>query len=151
MTAAKDRWALEVFAGDDGREPITAFADDLSDTAFAALDAALKHVLAVRGIGLVSTEWLKPLGQGLHEFRVRHSAEEIAHMFAGEALESVPRPGTSILLRVFIHFHGQRVVLLLCGYDKRDDTSRKRQEREIAVARKHLTAWRRQQARPKAK
>ena len=147
VTAAKGSWALEVFVNAGGREPFTAFADDLSDTAFAALDAALRHVLAARGIGLVSTEWLKPLGQGLHEFRVRHSAGEIAHMFAGEPPETVPGPSTSILLRVFVHFHGHRVILLLSGYDKQDDASGKRQEREIAAARRYLVAWRQQEAR----
>jgi hypothetical protein len=100
---------------------------------------------------LVSSEWLKPLGQGLHEFRVRHTAEEIAQMFTGESAESVPGPGTSILLRVFVHFYGQRVILLLSGYDKQDDASRKRQEREIAAARKYLVAWQQQEARRKAR
>jgi hypothetical protein len=150
MTISRDRWTLEVFVTDNGREPFTAFADNLSDTAFSALDAALSHVLAARGIGLASTEWLKPLGHGLHEFRIRHTAEEITHMFAGEPPASVPRPGVSILLRVFVHFHGRRVALLLAGYDKQDDASKKRQEREIAVARKYLAAWRRQAARRKA-
>jgi hypothetical protein len=42
------------------------------------------------------------------------------------------------------------VALLLAGYDKQDDASKKRQEREIAVARKYLAAWRRQAARRKA-
>jgi hypothetical protein len=151
VTATQGPWRLEVFAADNGREPFTAFADSLSDTAFAALDAALRHVLAVRGIGLVSTEWLKPLGQGLHEFRVRHTASEIARMFAGEPAESVPGPGVPILLRVFVHFHGHRVILLLSGYDKQADASRKRQEREIAAARKYLVAWRQQEARRKAR
>jgi hypothetical protein len=57
----------------------------------------------------------------------------------------------SILLRVFVHFHGNRVILLLSGYDKQDDASKKRQAREIAVARKHLVAWQQQKARRKAK
>jgi hypothetical protein len=50
---------------------------------------------------------------------------EITHMFAGERPPSVPRPGVSILLRVFVHFHGRRVALLLAGYDKQDDASKK--------------------------
>lgn len=92
--AAKDSWALEVFVTDSGSEPFTRFADDLSDTAFSALDAALNHVLAARGIGLVSTEWLKALGKGLHEFRVRHTAEEIAHMFAASRRSQFPGLGS---------------------------------------------------------
>ena len=115
-------WTLEVFATDSGDEPFTRFMDDLSDAAAVALDAALNHVLAVRGMDLAKSEWLKPLGQGLHEFRVRHTADEIRHMFADEQPGVAPDP-ESILLRVFVHFHGQKVVLLLSGYDKQDDAN----------------------------
>jgi len=143
-------WTLEVFEADNGHQPFTSFIEDLDETAFAALDEALKHVLAVRGMDLVRTEWLKPLGEGLHEFRVRHTADEIAHMFNDEPPGTGPKPPESILLRVFVHFYGQRVVLLLSGYDKQDDASRRRQEQEIQDARKCLTAWRQQEARRKA-
>jgi putative component of toxin-antitoxin plasmid stabilization module len=142
-------WTLEVFATDSGDEPFTRFLDDLSDAAAVALDAALNQVLAVRGMALAKSEWLKPLGQGLHEFRVRHTADEIRHMFADEQPGVAPDP-ESILLRVFVHFHGQKVVLLLSGYDKQDDASKKRQEKEIALARKCLTAWNQQEARRKS-
>jgi putative component of toxin-antitoxin plasmid stabilization module len=144
-------WTLEVFSTDEGREPFSAFADQLRDVAFAALDAALEHVLGLRGIDLAGTEWLKPLGQGLHEFRVRHSSLEIAHMFAGESSDHIPKSGESVLLRVFVHFHGRRIILLLSGYDKGADPSGRRQQREIAAARKYLTAWEQQQARQNAR
>ncbi|MGO1971578.1 MAG: hypothetical protein ACTH2Q_01340 [Propionibacteriaceae bacterium] len=48
-----------------------------------------------------------------------------------------------MLLRVFCTFHGRRIVLLFSGYDKKKDPSKRRQEREIARARKALKAWRR--------
>jgi hypothetical protein len=72
------------------------------------------------------------------------------HMFADERPGLAPDP-ESILLRVFVHFHGRRVVLLLSGYDKQDDASKKRQEKEIAFARKCLSAWNQQEARRRAK
>jgi len=50
---------------------------------------------------------------GLFEFRLRDSA---------------------LLLRVFCHAYGDRIVLLLHGYDKGVDPSDKRQAREIAEA-----------------
>jgi hypothetical protein len=68
-------------------------------------------VLAVRGIELTRTEWLRALGDGLHEFRVRHDREEIAHMFGAEPA-TLSTPPEAILLRVFVHFHGQKVVPL---------------------------------------
>ena len=36
MTISRDGWRLEVFVTDNGREPFTAFADNLGDTAFSA-------------------------------------------------------------------------------------------------------------------
>jgi hypothetical protein len=49
----------------------------------------------------------------------------------------------TVLLRVFCTFHGDRIVLLFHGYDKKKDPSAKRQAREIARARKLHAAWKR--------
>lgn len=140
------RWTPEPFEADDGRVPFERFIEDLSDFKFVALDTAVTHVLAVRGIDLVRTEWLKALGQGLHEFRVRHEADEVARMF-GVAPPGVEAPRGKVLLRVFVHFHGDKVVLLLGGYDKGRDPKVKRQQREVAQARKLLAQFRERQRR----
>jgi len=136
-------WELEVYETEEGRQPFTAWIDKLSETKFVALDAALQLVLAERGLDLVRTEWLKPLGDGLHEFRIRHDAGEIARMFGSE--EVAGRRRERILLRVFVHFHGSRVILLLGGYDKGKDPGERKQQREIGRARKYLIDWRRRQ------
>ncbi len=141
-------WTPEPFEADDGTIPFAAFLEDLTDFKFAALDAAIEHVLSQRGIDLVRTEWLKALGDGLHEFRVRHTADEIVRMFGEEDPERGPRR-EAVLLRVFVHFYGTKVVLLLGGYDKGTDPKAKRQEREIARARKLLTQFRERQRRQK--
>jgi hypothetical protein len=141
-------WTLEVFEADDGTVPYERFISDLSDVKFAALDAAMQRVLAVRGIDLVRTEWLKALGSGLHEFRVRHDATEIAHMFGDETPTRTGRR-EKILLRVFVHFYGTKVVLLIGGYDKGADPKEKRQQREIAHARALLTQFKERQRRDK--
>ena len=94
---------------------------DLSGVQHDALVEALRLVLAERGPDVCRTEWGKPLGEGLYEFRVRHTAKEIAAMFGG-----VPpggKAGERVLLRVFFHAHGKRVVLLLGGYNKGKDPS----------------------------
>jgi len=44
----------------------------------------------------------------------------------------------SALLRVFCHATGDRVILLLGGYDKGKDPARRRQDHEIEVARRRL-------------
>ncbi len=139
-------WHVEMYEDDRGRCPVQRWLDSLSDQKFAAMDAAIRHRLATQGLDLARTSWLTPLGEGLYEFRVRSSAAEIERMY-DEAGRVVPEGTESILLRLFVHFHGERVVLLLDGYDKRQDASARRQQREIAAARKILKAWKVQQAR----
>lgn len=146
MNGGGHAWTPEPFEADDGTVPFETFIHDLSDFKFVALDTAIERVLAVRGLDLVRTEWLKALGDGLHEFRVRHDAAEIARMFGGTPPEPAPRR-EKILLRLFVHFHGQRVILLLGGYDKGDDPSERRQQREIAAARKLLRQFKERQRR----
>jgi hypothetical protein len=47
----------------------------------------------------------------------------------------------NILLRVFCHAHGQKIVLLLAAYDKGKEPSAKRQNTEIHRAKQRLTRW----------
>ncbi len=135
-------WSPEPFVADDGSLPFERFVEELSDFKLEALLAAIDRVLVVRGIDLGRTEWLKALGHGLHEFRVRHDADKIAHMFGGSPAPVTAPPG-NVMLRVFVHFYGDRVVLLLGGYDKGHDATHRRQQREIAEARRLLRQFKR--------
>lgn len=119
--------------------------DELSDFKAAALDAAVERVLCALGIDLAKTEWLKALGEGLFEFRVRHTAEEIRTRFGDETPVDSSGAPESVLLRLFVHFCGQKVVLLLGGYDKGKAPSPKRQQAEIKEARKFLTQFKQRQ------
>lgn len=128
------------FYEEDGRSPVEQWMEsDLSDVELAALLSALEHVLRHRGVGVCGTEWGKQLGGGLFEFRVRHTAAEIARMH-GEPIGG-GKPAQRVLLRVFCHAYGAKIVLLLNGYNKGADPSGRRQQREIAVARKRLTRF----------
>lgn len=49
------------------------------------LSAALTNVLEVEGIGVCSSEWGKPLGDGLFEFRIRKSLNSILAAAGEEA------------------------------------------------------------------
>jgi len=84
VDASTPSWRIEAFVADDGTVPFQRFAEDLPDFKFHALDIGVKRVLAVKGLDLVRTEWLKPLGGGLHEFRIRRNAAEIARRFGGD-------------------------------------------------------------------
>lgn len=65
---------------------------------------------------------------------MRHKAGRVSDDAAGKA--------SKILLRVFFCTAGQKVILLLSGYDKGRDDSPRRQDREVARARKMIVAWR---------
>jgi hypothetical protein len=97
--------------------------------------------LEVEGVGVCRTGYGKQLGDGLFEFRLRHDAAEILRS-VGKAAREEPSGGR-LLLRVFCHAHGDRLVLLLGGYDKGEDPSKRRQQREIAEVRSRLTDYRR--------
>jgi hypothetical protein len=138
-------FTIEFFETGEGRRPVEAWMDaDLNDLELAALVSGLELVLSHLGIAVCGTEWGKQLGDGLFEFRIRHTAAEITRMF-GDALPG----GTAgkVLLRVFCHAYGNKVVLLLNGYDKGADPSEKRQRAEMELARKRLREFKERQAR----
>jgi putative component of toxin-antitoxin plasmid stabilization module len=140
-------WTPEPFEADDGTIAFERFLSDLSDFKVDAVTVAIDRILTVQGIGLVRTEWLKALGDGLHEFRVRHTGAEVARLFGGDDIPPPDGPTEKVLLRVFVHFHGQKIILLLGGYDKGDDPKERRQQREIQAARRLLTQFRERQRR----
>lgn len=109
----------------------------------AVLTAAINHVLKVHGIDICQDEWGKPLGGGLFEFRVRRSLQAILSEAGVEAPPDAAGADRMVLIRVFCTFHGDRIVLLYHGYDKKKDPSARRQQREIARARKLHSAWKR--------
>jgi putative component of toxin-antitoxin plasmid stabilization module len=100
----------------------------------------------VHGIDICAGEWGKPLGQGLFEFRVRRSLDAILTT-AGLDPSSLSGADRSVLIRVFCTFHGDMIVVLYHGYDKKRDPSPKRQQKEIAKARKLHEAWKRDRRR----
>jgi hypothetical protein len=138
-------FTIGFFEDENGRSPIEQWMDDeLTDLELAALLSALEHVLSHLGVNVCASEWGKQLGDGLFEFRVRHTAEEIDSMFGG----ATPGKGHGkVLLRVFCHAYGDKIVLLLNGYDKGGDPSERRQQREIRLARRRLEEFRQRQAR----
>jgi len=138
-------WTAEFYEDADGRRPVEVWIGDLGEVEFEALATAIEEILEKDGIALASTPWLKALGEGLHEFRVRHDAPTIKALYADSGASEPAKPA-KILLRLFVHFHGQKVILLLHGYDKGSDDSPRRQNKEIKEARKRLRAWRLAQA-----
>jgi hypothetical protein len=134
-------YAIEFFRGADGSEPVRRFIDSLSKDKRDSLLAALAQVLARQGLDICRSEWGKQLGGGLAEFRLRHDEREVLAR-AGIAEFDLPDPSPEkILLRVFFHAHGKRLILLLSGYDKGARSHPRHQQREIERARTLLKEW----------
>ncbi|HEX5291447.1 MAG TPA: hypothetical protein VFX25_21485 [Streptosporangiaceae bacterium] len=142
--ADEAEWDIEFYADENGHEPCRAWAEALSPLKRAAFRAAVETVLVKRGLHVVDSELGKALGHGLYELRLRQTAEEIRQRVDGldlAALDAdVHAPPEKILLRVFFCTDGSKIILLLSAYDKADDSTAKRQDREIANARKLLKA-----------
>jgi hypothetical protein len=141
---------IEFYKDESGRQPFRQFLDDLDVAKRLAMIAAIEQILAERGVAVCRSSWGTTLGGGLFEFKVRHTAAEITRMFGG-----APPPGPDdheglpgkVVLRAFCHAYGDRIVLLLGGYDKGVDTSPKRQQKEIQTARRRLKAFQASQRR----
>lgn len=95
---------------------------------------------------MVGSDFGKNLGGGLYEFRVDQDAEQILRK-TGRHPKREPDEG-KILLRLFFHAHGNRLILLLAGYDKAEHTSKAYQNKEIEAARKLLDHWKRRRRAP---
>jgi putative component of toxin-antitoxin plasmid stabilization module len=144
MTAAATRpntlavmnWNIEFFREDTGSMPAREWLYSLPAPKRAAAIAAIEYVLAQLGPDVCRTEYGKPLGKGLFEFRIRHDAGVILRK-AGQSTDGVD-DSEAVLIRIFCHAYGDRIVLLLGGYDKGAAPSDRRQQREIETARKRL-------------
>lgn len=137
-----EHWEMEFYEDASGNEPCKNFIEALSPAKKSAIRAALVNILGRQGPNVCETEFGKPLGKGLYEFRLRHHESEILARVRPDLAKKIQEaePGR-ILLRVFFHPYGDRLILLIGGYDKGDDPSEKRQQREIQAARKALKDW----------
>jgi hypothetical protein len=126
-------YELEFYEDAHGDEPVLRWIrEELTLAKRKALGHAMNTVLQEVGLAVCGTEFGKQLGGGLFEFRLRRDLRE-----AAGTNEATGR----ILLRVFCHAHGDRLILLVGGYDKGEHPSPRRQSAEIALARARLKDW----------
>jgi putative component of toxin-antitoxin plasmid stabilization module len=127
-------WRLQLLTLPSGQIPYESFRKSLNSYETELLDLCIENILARQGHNVCATNWGKSLGAGLYEFRIRRSLESLSNEF-GIELPIEMRLEKSKLLRVFFAVEGQRIILLLAGYDKGKDPSRKRQQKMIKRAR----------------
>jgi hypothetical protein len=140
------QWTLRLAEAADGSCPYATFLKSLDEYSFTVLDIAVGTFLARQGHNVCDTEWGKNFGGGLYEFRVRRTLSVLCNL-AGIDVPASLNTDHKILLRVFFAVEGDRIVLLLGGYDKGDDPSEKRQNKEIKKARGLLTDHKQAQRR----
>jgi len=113
-------FSLKFYEDDDGVQPVREWLRALAPNQRRSIGAALREILQEQGVAVCGTHFGRQLGAGLFEFRLRSD---------------------DLLIRIFCHAHGDRIILLLGGYDKGKDPGEKRQGSEIAVARRRLAEW----------
>jgi hypothetical protein len=136
------KWRIEFYEDAQSRRPVEKWIDGLSDQKAEAVVVGLQEVLAVNGIELASSAWLKSLGTGLYEFRIRHSASEIQAMYK-VANRGLAGGAEAILLRIFVAFEREKLIVLLGAYDKGKNDKIGFQQSQIEIARKRLRDWKR--------
>ena len=140
-------WTVEFYEDDEGHVPAREFMLSLSFAKRAAAIAAVEAILAPMGLDVCKSEYGRPLGSGLYEFRLRHDEKTILSKAGGDAEDASTG---DVLLRFFFAAHGQRIILLLGGYDKGRDSSPRRQSKEIQRARRALRSFNLRLERQKA-
>jgi len=140
------KYRIEFYQDKDGDQPVLRWLrEELAPEQRRVLGFAMKEVLQEEGIDVCGTPYGDNLGAGIFEFRLGGTV--------GEYLKK-PDPGPAgdqkLLLRVFCHAHGDKLILLLAGYDKLANSSKPHQNEQLTLARKRLRAWQLRQAKAKA-
>jgi phage-related protein len=133
-------YTLEFYADEQGHEPALDWLRRLTPRKRRAIGVAMFEILQREGPHVVGTNFGKGLGGGIFEFRLDQDA---AQVLARKGKSAKPETGaaTKILLRVFCHAHGDRIVILLGGYDKGERPSARHQQAQIELARTRLKDW----------
>jgi hypothetical protein len=130
-------WQIELLHLPNGQIPYLTFRDSLNPYESELLDLCVEEILARAGINVCETNWGKALGAGLYEFRINRSINALVNHLGIEPPGEYKGDRTK-LLRVFFTVEGQKIILLLSGYDKGKDPSRRKQQRMIEAARSLL-------------
>lgn len=136
-------YEITFYSEDESEEegPVWKWLQSLDLPAQRAATAALEEILAHQGVNVCKTEWGKALGEGLFELRIRRPAKQILALVGSPKAEDEEDSNEKLLLRIFFHPYGQRLIVLLGGYDKHERPSEHHQQQQIAIARKRLKQW----------
>lgn len=144
---------IKFYEDESGHQPAYQWiTEDLNVHQRRVIGLAMNGILQHEGINVCDDEWGRALGDGLYEFRVRHNEKEVLSRSLSPKtvrrrqaglLHHLKGPKERILLRVFFHQDGDTLIIILGGYDKGRFPNKRRQQKEIKVARDRLREWRR--------
>lgn len=137
-------YTLVFYKDENGDEPALRWLrEELGSTQKRAIGVAMHEILCHEGVDVCQGEFGKALGDGLYEFRLRYDSAEILARKGRVRRVTDRLRGKSerILLRVFFHPHGDKLILLLGGFDKSRFPGKRHQDRAIATARQRLERW----------
>lgn len=136
-------YVIEFYQAPAGDYPVEKWLDGLTPTKRRAAIAAIEEILKRDGVNVCGTLWGDNIGDGVFEFRNRHSEGQIRAMVGDKAGEPNIARREKILLRIFCHAYGNRVVLLLGAYDKAKRDKGPYQQKQIAIAKKRVADFKR--------
>lgn len=139
-------YTLEWYEEEDGDIPVLRWLrEDLTPQKRRAMGTAMNEILQHLGPHVVEGNFGRALGGGLFEFRLDQDVQQILARRKKQARRRDRGDGGKILLRVFCHSHGDKIILLLGGYDKGERPGSRHQQQQIATARERLKAWKARQ------
>lgn len=146
VVVAKPIYALEWYEDEAGDAPVLRWLrEDLTAQKRRAMGSAMNEILQYLGPEVVKGNFGDTLGGGLFEFRLDQDVKQILARKGKKPKRRDTESGGKILLRVFCHAHGQRIILLVGGYDKGKHSSHSYQQEQIALARARLKVWKARQ------
>jgi hypothetical protein len=140
------QFELEFYADASGDQPVLRWLrEELSPTQRRAIGVAMAEILQKEGIGVCRGAYGSSSATDCSSFGCDTTPPRSCARSAGP--RGMSRDVSASCWRVFCHAHGDRLILLLAGYDKGADPSRTRQQREITEARRRLADYRRRARR----
>lgn len=135
-TASLSRlFETDFYVSDDGAAAYFTFYDELSEPKRVIVDRKIERELTcVKPEALTKNGTIKRTSQGAFEYRIQMKGNEIRNFLAEvRTLPAGYPPEDVVELRVFFDFDDGKVVLLH-GFDKGEDASKKRETLEIKKA-----------------
>lgn len=131
------------FYEEDGNEPVLRWMrEELSPSERRALGLAMRHYLQAEGASLSHNKrFCEPVGDGVYEFKLRYNLKDLTRRLKLPYKRTGSEDTEDMMLRVFFHQHGDKVVLLLHGYDKGANPGVRHQQAQIKLAKERKDRW----------